>query len=161
MTTFFGFEPYEKLLKATACGSQINATVMQVYKLACDYYGEDRVSVQKNTLPVEGLNNPQYNKRKRVEDMRVRTTVPIPLYDECLTFKEALFTVMAREETIYSLFIHWPEVTITNENDNSIVVNNLFVRVPLSYDGLAFRDTEPFTVLKTTFTQTQWNKINF
>lgn len=157
MKQHIGFEPVCLLGCAAAANVLITEKELFAYEQAVDYYGEDRVSIQKNTLPVEGLDNPQYNKRKRVDNMRVRTTVPAPLYDGCLTLKEALFSVMAHEETIYSLFIHWPEVTITNENDNSIVVNNLFVRVPLSYDGLAFRDTEPFTVLKTTFTQTQWN----
>lgn len=51
-----------------------------------------------------------------------------------------------------NIIVHFPKVTITNENDRSIDIYNLFVKVPVYNDGY-IKDT--FKLIKSTYTTDQ------
>lgn len=126
---------------------------MQVYKLACDYYGEDRVALQEDTHPIEYT---RITTRRGIEANLDGTVWQTRGFASSQDF---IRDVM-EEKTIptrYNLYIHWPEAVVTNEQDQSILIKNLFARIQLTHQGLAFTESEKITFAKTTFTRAQWN----
>lgn len=52
------------------------------------------------------------------------------------------------------IIIHFPKVTITNENDKSIDIFDLYAKVKVNKNGTIYRDLE---FCKATYTEAQWN----
>lgn len=154
-----GFEPLTLLISAVAKGSQLGKWELMAYDYACDYYGESRVALQKNTHQVEGAE--RYDSAKRMGDIRYITVSALNLTQNIMTFNEIQKVMLEARgiQSLYSLFIHWPEATITNENDQSIDIQDLFARIPLTVKGMTFPEYERFTFMRTTYTRTQWNHL--
>lgn len=53
----------------------------------------------------------------------------------------------------FSITIKFPEVTVTNEYDKSVVIQDLFVRVPVTLSGKTY---EKFSMTRTTYPVDQW-----
>lgn len=53
----------------------------------------------------------------------------------------------------FSITIKFPEVTVTNEYDKSVVIQDLFVRVPVTLSGKTY---EKFRMTRTTYPVDQW-----
>lgn len=151
------FEPFVKLAEATAFGSQIGDKELEAYEFAVDYYGENRVALQKSINPIEYVS--PYNKTDRREEARNYTkNWGTELMKEQLTLtyiQDKVIKPITR--SLYSIFIHWPEARISNEKDQYIDIEDLFARIPLSTGGLKFEESEYITFMKTTFSQIQWN----
>lgn len=54
---------------------------------------------------------------------------------------------------IFYIIIKFPEVTVTNEYDKSVVIRDLFVKVPVILDG---RTSGKFMMTRTTYSRDQW-----
>ena len=156
---FLNFEPYIVLRQACYAGAQISSNELLVYEQACEYFGEDRVALQTTEVSVEGA-SPTPNPSRRAETVRIDLfgSRKSNLKKESLSFKDALSYVGDFYNTIYSLYIYWPEVKVTNENDKSVTIQDVFVRIKTSAQGMSFREIEPFTVMKTSFSKLQWNR---
>jgi hypothetical protein len=152
------FEPYIVLRQACYAGAQISSNELLVYEQACEYFGEDRVALQTTEVSVEGtLPTQSASRRAEIARIDLLGSRKSNLTTESLGFEEALSYVETYYNTIYSLYIYWPEVKVTNENDKSVTIQDVFVRIKTSVEGLPFREPEPFTVLKTSFSKLQWN----
>lgn len=55
----------------------------------------------------------------------------------------------------YSILVHWPEVTVTNEYDRSVKIYDLYANVPVAYYG-HFTSPYRFSLNKSTYTMEQW-----
>lgn len=155
---FLNFEPYVVLRQACYAGTQISSNELLVYEQACEYFGEDRVSLQTTEVNVEGATpTPKASRRAEIMQIELSGLRKANLTAESLSFEEALSYVELLYPTIYSLYIYWPEVKVTNENDKSVTIQDVFVRVNTSAQGICFNESEPFTVLKTSFSKIQWN----
>lgn len=53
----------------------------------------------------------------------------------------------------FSITIKFPEVTVTNEYDKSVAIQDLFVRVPVTLEGKTY---ERFSMTRTTYPVDQW-----
>lgn len=104
--------------------------VLKVYEIFKSFFGETKVDFQVDkdfkdaveTLIAEGEN---------LED-----TLNSPLLPLC--------------EFSYIILVHFPNVTITNEKDNSVDIHDLYVKVPLDYTG---KQAKIFEMIVTTFTK--------
>lgn len=56
-------------------------------------------------------------------------------------------------DTDVLITIRFPEVTVTNEHDRSVVIQDLYVRVPISFNGCTLA---PFRMTRATFSFQQW-----
>lgn len=103
---------------------------LKVYEIFKSFFGETKVDFQVDkgfkdaveTLIAEGEN---------LED-----TLNSPLLPLC--------------EFSYIILVHFPNVTITNEKDNSVDIHDLYVKVPLDYAG---KQAKRFEMIVTTFTK--------
>lgn len=153
------FEPYIVLRQACYAGAQISSNELLVYEQACEYFGEDRVALQTTEVSVEGaLQTPNASRRATIAWADLVGSRRSNLTAMSLSFEDALSYVETYYNTIYSLYIYWPEVKVTNENDKSVIIQDVFVRIKTSAQGLPFNEPEPFTVLKTSFSKLQWNR---
>ena len=151
-----GFEPFMKMACAIVSGIQVTPNEVFAYEQACDYYGKERVVVQEDSVlaenaprrldRIERIANTKNYVDRTIRDVSRSNMELFSLYPEVYT----------HIDTKNKLFIHWPDVTISNEEDKSIQVHDLFVRIPLYFKGLLFNEMEPFTVLKTTFSRVEW-----
>lgn len=103
---------------------------LKVYEIFKSFFGETKVDFQidktfKNTVEalIEDDENPE-------------ETLNSPLLPLC--------------EFSYIILVHFPNVTITNEKDNSIDIHDLYVKVPLDYAG---KQAKRFEMIVTTFTK--------
>ena len=100
---------------------------MQVYKLACDYYGEDRVALQEDTHSVEYTRITTRRSIVSNLDGTVWQTLGFASSQDFIRGVMEDKTIPTR----YNLYIHWPEAVVTNEQDQSILIKNLFARIQL------------------------------
>lgn len=151
------FEPFVRLAEATASGSQIGNEELEAYEFAVDYYGEDRVALQKSVKPVEYVT--PYNKDyRRIDACDLASTDWGTLSKEQLTLTYVQDKLVKQNtRSLYSIFIHWPKARVSNEKDQYIDIEDLFARIPLSTCGLKFEEGEYLTFMRTTFSQLQWN----
>lgn len=118
-----------------------NELCKKAIECAIDYFGEDRVEV---TL------NDQWRLDTYAISHLLGITSPTESHKESL--RGLLTTMERRNSSKYAIIIYWPEATITNENDDSIVIKDFFVKVNLCSDGII----KNFVAKRTTFTQSQW-----
>lgn len=150
---FYRFEPFVQLSKATASGSQVTKLQMMAYTQACDYYGEDRVALQKDNVQVDGTSG--INKADILAQQDLQCSYVQSVFTEKLS---DISDLLVCKLSLYKLFIHWPELDVTNEQDQSIHIKDLFARIPLSRYGLTFDESEKFTFMRTTYSKNQWNR---
>ena len=148
------FEPYIVLRQACYAGTHISSNELLVYEQACEYFGESRVALQTTEVSVEGASpTPSASRRAEIARIDLLGSRRPNLTAMSLSFEDAMSYVETYYNTIYSLYIYWPEVKVTNENDKSVTIQDVFVRIKTSAEGLPFREPEPFTVLKTSFSK--------
>ena len=155
-----GFEPYMLLVRACCKSNSLTEQEEQAYELACNQFGENNVSLQPDTDNVYG-GSPSYRIRhgdveyfleaNPLNSCNIQDIKPLNIEEIQKIFGFQNFA------SNYSIYIHWPEVTITNEDDQSTQIKDFFCRVPLYTNGLSFREEEYITFMRSTFTRSHWN----
>lgn len=105
--------------------SLIPKNVHKVYSIACRYYGEDRVQLD--------VGWDSYNPsilRNALSWTNVDNLLPT---EEQVEFPE----MRTRDNfwSMYGILIYFPEVTVSNESNQSTVIRDFFARVPLNPNG--------------------------
>lgn len=54
------------------------------------------------------------------------------------------------------IYVHWDTVTVTNEHDRSIVIQDLYAKITLASDGRIPYECHGFLLNRSTYTQEQW-----
>lgn len=129
--------------------------VKDVYQSAIDFFGEDRVDLQKNMLPdiwdyiefpLRLWNLLKYlgvddNVRDKQEWSELRNDIRydyndlnIPLIRQEVTTE----CLLKSEAPLYSIVVHFHDLTITNERNESTVVEDIYVNVPIKGNGTIF-----------------------
>lgn len=85
--------------------------INNIYDVFKEYYGEDKVDLQKNNSPFSN-------------------------------------------DTFYSIIVHWPEVVVTNEYDESITIWHLFAQIQINPYG-RLMDNPKFN--RSEYNEIQWN----
>lgn len=109
-----------------------------------EHYGEDRVDlVTPKNYTVTACDNAIYS--KALDYMKLPTAVflrgltledfyKIENLEIINDFSKALLDYLCTQN-LYDIIVHFPEVTVTNEVDNSVDIQDLFIKVIIKGDG--------------------------
>ena len=145
----------------------IPETVLMFYEKAKEHFGEEAVSLQDG-LSAFNENSWRHELRAYVRDTYFSTS-DLPLSNAttfqriCERVPNLIPAAMEKAQrlltqrgcnfwTRYSILLHFPKRTITNEAGHSIDIFDLFVRIPISDDG-SF--CTKFRYLRTSYTMAQ------
>ena len=103
---------------------------LKVYEIFKSFFGETKVDFQVDKDFKDAVET------LIAEDENLEDTLNFPLLPLC--------------EFSYIILVHFPNVTITNEKDNSVDIHDLYVKVPLDYTG---KQAKRFEMIVTTFTK--------
>ena len=122
-------------------------SVNTVYDIFKDFFNEVRVNLQVN------------NKFKRYLDTVLESTNETELsilssYNLNNTIDIAKFIGNYTLESPFFIFVYFPDVTITNEYNDSINIKDLYVRIPIYWNGTL---NHRFEMIVTTYTRTLFN----
>lgn len=146
------FKPFQLLVKAYGKSCALTNEEVQAYECACNQFGRDRVALQEDDSQFVSSSAMQ----RGYVIGSLLTLENISKEDLNLQNLHRRFCT-TRMPSRYNIYIHWPEITIENERDQSIVIKDFFARVPLYVAGLQFEESELITFMKTSYSRTQWN----
>ena len=122
-------------------------SINTVYDIFKDFFNEVRVDLQVNKEFKDCL---EYLFEARDED----NLNEIFNYDLNSTLNTVKFKRIYIEIPPFFIFVHFPDVTITNEHNDSINIKDLYARIPIYWNGtLNCR----FEMIVTTYTRTLFN----
>lgn len=77
-------------------------------------------------------------------------------YNSLEEFLDFEFSGNARDGlfTDLSIYVHWPEVTVSNERNQSVVITDLYAKIPIYSNGKLF---DNFTLSRATYTYEQFS----
>lgn len=122
-------------------------SVNTVYDIFKDFFNEVRVDLQVNKAfrrYLEGL----------LEEPSEFTLNKLSYYNLNAKLDIADFINTYYQEPPFFIFVHFPDVTITNEHNDSINIKDLYARIPIYWNGTLNRR---FEMIVTTYTRTLFN----
>ena len=122
-------------------------SINTVYDIFKDFFNEVRVDLQVNK---EFKNYLEYLLEARDED----NLNEIFNYDLNSTLNTVKFKRIYTEISPFFIFVHFPDVTITNEHNDSINIKDLYARIPIYWNGTL---NHRFEMIVTTYTRTLFN----
>ena len=122
-------------------------SINTVYDIFKDFFNEVRVDLQINK---EFKNYLEYLLEARDED----NLNEIFNYDLNSTLNTVKFKRIYTEISPFFIFVYFPNVTITNEHNDSISIKDLYARIPIYWNGTLNRR---FEMIVTTYTRTLFN----
>jgi hypothetical protein len=117
--------------------SLIPKNVYRAYRIACRYFGEDRVQLD--------IGHKSYNPNS-VSPIVV-TISPEPQIEQIEN--PSIWGMPDSFWSLYGILIYFPKVVVTNENDERTTITDFFARVPLDNTG---KISSGFKFIKATFT---------
>lgn len=122
-------------------------SVNTVYDIFKDFFNVVRVDLQVNKRFKSFFDNlleePSEFTLNRLSDYNLNTKLDI-----------ADFINTYYQEPPFFIFVHFPDVTITNEHNDSINIKDLYARIPIYWNGTLKRR---FEMIVTTYTRTLFN----
>lgn len=151
---------FEKLFNETI------SPVLEIYDSFKEYFGAENVDIQQiNSFETFWKNN-KGSAMRRFPINYEKVVVGNDLEVKLESFKSSAIENVPAELLQYyniqvglnSLYlpiilVHWDEVTITNENERSIVIQDLYAKTAITLDG---KITGVPTFQRTTYTEEQW-----
>ena len=122
-------------------------SINTVYDIFKDFFNEVRVDLQVNKEFKDCL---EYLFEARDED----NLNEIFNYDFNSTLNTVKFKRIYTEIPPFFIFVHFPNVTITNEHNDSINIRDLYARIPIYWNGTL---NHRFEMIVTTYTRTLFN----
>ena len=122
--------------------------VFNVYEIFKNFFGEQFVDLQQ--MPSSGeFEQSIYN----CTDLgNIDPDEPFEISDE------QLITLKTRYNSLTpSIFVWWPHVTVTNENDKSIDIQDLYAKIGVTLNGRIPYENRGFQLIRTTYSQLQYN----
>ena len=108
-----------------------------VYQVFKDFFGEDVVDLQQLVTP-----------------QRIQETAVV-LFGQKQEFSDVdlagMLTAIEQNQGYPFILVYWPSVTVTNENDRSVVIQDLYAKVHLTYNGTIPYEYEGFSLNRATF----------
>lgn len=118
-----------------------------VYDIFKDFFNEVRVDLQVNKRFKSYFDN-------LLEEPSEFTLNKLSSYNLNVNLDIADFINIYYQEPPFYIFVHFPNVTITNEHNDSINIKDLYARIPIYWNGtLNYR----FKMIVTTYTRTLFN----
>ena len=120
--------------------------VYQVYKVFQDFFGEDSVDLQG--LPDDDIIAFRFNEHD----------IPMREDDSCYEANGNKFNSVIRDfsNTRPFILVYWPRVKVTNENDKSIIIQDLYAKIELDAKGYIPTENRGFQLNRSTYPMEQW-----
>lgn len=120
--------------------------VYQVYKVFQDFFGEDSVDLQG--LPDDDTIALRFDEHD----------IPMREDGSCYEAHGNTFNniIGGFSNTRPFILVYWPRVRITNENDKSIVIQDLYAKIELDAKGYIPTENKGFTLNRATYSMEQW-----
>lgn len=122
-------------------------SVNTVYDIFKDLFNEVRVDLQVNKKFKSFFDNlleePNESTLDRLSDYNLNVKLDIENFINTYSQKPPFF-----------IFVHFPDVTITNEHNDSINIKDLYARIPIYWNGTL---NHRFEMIVTTYTRTLFN----
>ena len=122
-------------------------SVNTVYDIFKDFFNKVRVDLQVNKVfrkYLDGLlEEPSEFTLNKLSDYNLNAKLDI-----------ADFINTYYQEPPFFIFVHFPDVTITNEHNDSINIKDLYARIPIYWNGTL---NHRFEMIVTTYTRTLFN----
>lgn len=122
-------------------------SVNTVYDIFKDFFNEVRVDLQVNKRFKSFFDN-------LLEEPSEFTLNKLSDYNLNAKLDIADFINTYYQEPPFFIFVHFPDVTITNEHNDSINIKDLYARIPIYWNGTLNRR---FEMIVTTYTRTLFN----
>ena len=122
-------------------------SVNAVYNIFKDFFNEVRVDLQVNKRFKSYFDN-------LLEEPSEFTLDKLSSYNLNAKLDIADFINTYYHEPPFYIFVHFPNVTITNEHNDSININDLYARIPIYWNGTL---NNRFEMIVTTYTRTLFN----
>ena len=122
-------------------------SVNAVYDIFKDFFNEVRVDLQVNKRFKSYFDN-------LLEEPSEFTLDKLSSYSLNAKLDIADFINTYYHEPPFYIFVHFPNVTITNEHNDSININDLYARIPIYWNGTL---NNRFEMIVTTYTRTLFN----
>ena len=122
-------------------------SVNTVYDIFKDFFNEVRVDLQVNKRFKSFFDN-------LLEEPSEFTLNKLSDYNLNAKLDVADFINTYYQEPPFFIFVHFPDVTITNEHNDSINIKDLYARIPIYWNGTLKRR---FEMIVTTYTRTLFN----
>lgn len=121
---------------------QLFHSVYEVYRVFQDFFGEDYTDLQN--LPSD--------------EHLLPDGIPSGQLSSCTWSEEQLNSLKERLEGIRPfILVYWPEVTVTNENDRFIQIQDLYAKIEITMDGRIPYENIGFQLNRTTFNDIQFS----
>lgn len=125
---------------------ELYSNVNQVYQIFIDFYGEDRVDLQ-NVPSNEVMVNAVY----------AHTDIGnVPEDGSFFELQDSDVTAMKCHMPHPFIMVWWPTVTITNEHNKSVQIQDLYAKVELTLEGRIPYEGHGFLLNRTTFSEVQF-----
>ena len=122
-------------------------SVNAVYDIFKDFFNEVRVDLQVNKRFKSYFDN-------LLEEPSEFTLDKLSSYSLNAKLDIADFINTYYQEPPFYIFVHFPNVTITNEHNDSINIKDLYARIPIYWNGTL---NNRFEMIVTTYTRTLFN----
>lgn len=143
--------------------------VREIYNTAVEFFGEDMVDLQKTTIKEiwqYGLNSCkyrtlierlgiQYSNAPSVGNSHENWITAISSEDMLATIEGLITTekLLNTELPLYTILVHFHDITVSNEQDESVKIEDIYAAVPVTPLG---HYTECMLWLRTTVSKTHW-----
>lgn len=125
----------------------LHQNVNTVYETFKSFFGEDMVDLQR----IREKRWLMENIKSYLRNYKVPDTAYYEINDYVLNgLKEYC------SDDLYGIYIWWPTVTITNENNKSVVIRDLYARVDIQLDGRIPYEQVGFRLNRATYSQEQF-----
>ena len=128
-------EALEEVHYAYSC---IPKKVYEVYRIACRYFGKERVEL---TVGYDAFNPEML--QGDTPTLRMDEIPKINQIENPEIVSQTIFW------SVYGLLIYFPSITVVNELEKSTVIKDVFIRIPLQNDG---KLAAGFKMMRTTYT---------
>lgn len=118
-----------------------------VYNIFKDFFDEVRVDLQVNKKFKDDLDC-------ILEHVSEETLNKLSNYNLNTTLDIAKFITTCTTRVPFYIYVHFPDVTITNEHNDSINIKDLYARIPIYWNGTL---NHRFEMIVTTYTRVLFN----
>ena len=119
---------------------EVSGNVFDVYEVFKNFFGEEYVDLQSGVNLIEHIPSP--------EEDGEHYDISQELLDILLCLYQSAY---------WDIIVYWPRVTITNENNRSIDIHDLYAKVTIQKDGTIPFEYTGFTLNRSRYTKEQFN----
>lgn len=114
--------------------NELIANILEVYDVFKNFFGEQFVDLQ---------NIPSKEQIQEISDK--------------YPTKADLISELVSKNSYPFIYVYWPNVTVSNEFNKSINIQDLYAKIYISYYGNIPSEQNGFTLIRTTYSKMQWH----